>query len=366
MSDATAVGGPEVLWYIIPREGAYPWEPAGRRPVDLGYLQNLAQSVDRLGYSGALLATDLYDVWPLGSALAAVTGPNFKPLLAVHPGLISPTVLAKMALSFTNLFGDRLRFNVVNGSTDQLRQAGLHLEHDERYELSAEYWSIVKRLTAGEVFDHKGRFYDLKNAGASLRELTPAQGGVHTPLWFGGSSAPGIEMAAEHVDVYLTWGEPPHLLKEKLERVRERAAAHGRTLRLGLRLHLIVRDTEEQAWAAADRLLDVTSEATYARQLGERSGEDGVGWQRQFRQHGGKVPAHARELEVHPNMWPGMGLFRPGPGTAVVGSTEQVIERLHEFQDLGVDTFILSGNPLLEEAYRVAETVLPALQGYRR
>ena len=242
--------GPEVLWYIIPREGAYPWEPAGRRPVDLGYLQGLAQSVDRLGFSGALLATDLYDVWPLGSALAAVTSTSFKPLLAVHPGLISPTVLAKMALSFTNLFGDRLRFNVVNGSTEQLRQSGLHLEHDERYALSAEYWSIVKRLTSGEVFDHKGRFYDLKDAGASLRELTPAQGGTHTPLWFGGSSPAGIEMAAEHVDVYLTWGEPPHLLKEKLERVRERAAAHGRTLRLGLRLHLIVRDTEEQAWAA--------------------------------------------------------------------------------------------------------------------
>ncbi|MER5996159.1 LLM class flavin-dependent oxidoreductase [Streptomyces viridosporus] len=350
----------EILWYIIPREGAYPWEPEGRRPVDLGYLQQLAGAVDRLGFSGALLATDLYDVWPLGSALSAVTSTRFKPLLAVHPGLISPTLLAKMALGFDTLFGGRLRFNVVNGSTQRLKEYGLHVEHDERYELSAEYWSIVKRLTAGEVFDHKGRFYDLKDAGASLRELTPVQD-PHIPLWFGGSSAAGIEMAAEHVDVYLTWGEPPHLLQEKLNRVRERAAAHGRTLRVGLRLHLIVRDTEEQAWAAADRLLDVTSDATYARQLGERTGEDGVGWQRQFRHHGGKVPARARDLEVHPNLWPGMSLFRPGPGTAVVGSTAQVVERLKEYESLGVDTFILSGNPLLEEAYRVAETVLPAL-----
>lgn len=252
----------EVLWYVIPREGAYPWEPEGRRPVDLGYLAQLAGTVERLGYTGALLATDLYDVWPLGSALA---------------------------------------------------------------------W-------------------------ASFRELKPVQES-HLPLWFGGSSDPGIEMAAEHVDVYLTWGEPPHLLKAKLERVRSRAAAYGRTLRIGLRLHLIVRDTEDEAWAAADRRLDVT----YARQLGDRAGEDSVGWQRQFRRHGGKVPAHARELEEHPNTWPGMSLFRPGPGTAVVGSTAQVIERLGEFQDLGVDTFILTGNPLLEEAYRVAETALPAL-----
>ncbi|MEV7283399.1 LLM class flavin-dependent oxidoreductase [Streptomyces sp. NPDC093252] len=352
----------EVLWYIIPREGAYPWEPEGRRPVDLGYLQQLAGTVERLGFSGALLATDLHDVWPLGSALAAATGPGFQPLLAVHPGLIAPTLLAKMALTFDTLFGGRLRFNVVNGSTRTLREYGLTVEHDERYELSAEYWSLVKRLTAGEVFDHKGRFYDLKDAGASFGDLKPVQT-PHVPLWFGGSSPAGIEMAAQHVDVYLTWGEPPHLLEEKLDRVRERAAAHGRELRIGLRLHLIVRDTEEQAWAAADRLLDVTSDATYARQLGGRAGEDGVGWQRQFRQHGGRVPARARELETHPNLWPGMSLFRPGPGTAVVGSTAQVVERLKEYEALGVDTFILSANPLLEEAYRVAETVLPALRG---
>ncbi|MET9534400.1 MULTISPECIES: LLM class flavin-dependent oxidoreductase [unclassified Streptomyces] len=357
------MSAPEVLWYIIPREGPYPWEPAGRRPVDLAYLSRLAGAVESLGYTGALLATDLHDVWPLGSALAARTSTAFKPLLAVHPGLIAPPLLAKMALTFDHLFGGRLRFNVVNGSTAKLQQYGLHVGHDERYELSAEYWSVVKRLTAGEVFDHKGRFYDLKDAGAELRELPPVQT-PHIPLWFGGSSAPGIEMAAEHVDVYLTWAEPAGQLAAKLAVVRERAAAHGRTLRLGLRVHLIVRDTEDEAWAAADRLLDVTGEATYQRQLGQ-AGEDGVGWQRQFRQHGGRVPAHARELETHPNIWPGMSLFRPGPGTAVVGSTAQVVDRLQEYRALGIDTFILSGNPLLEEAYRVAETVLPAL-GVRR
>ena len=350
----------EVLWYVIPREGPYPWEPAGRRAVDVPYLQRLAGAVDRLGFSGALLATDLYDVWSLGAVVSAAA-PTFRPLLAVHPGLISPTLLAKMALSYEAMFGaGRLRFNVVNGSTESLREYGLHLDHDERYALSAEYWSLVKRLTAGEVFDHKGRFYDLRDAGAGLRELH--RDGGHVPLWFGGSSPVGIEMAAEHVDVYLTWGEPPHLLEQKLDTVRERAAAHGRTLRVGLRLHLIVRDTEDQAWAAADRLLEVTSRETYARQLGQVEDADGVGWQRQFRQHGGRIPARARELEEHPNMWPGMGLFRPGPGTAVVGSTAQVIDRLHEFEAMGVDTFILSGNPLLEEAYRVGETILPALR----
>lgn len=352
----------DILWYIIPKEGAYPWEPAGRRRADLGYLQRLAAAVDGLGFDGALLATDRYDVWPLGSALASVTGPTFKPLLAVHPGLTSPVTLAKQALTFQHLFGPRLLFNVVNGQTDGLRRYGLHLDHDKRYELSAEYWGIVRRLTAGEVVTHRGAFYDLTDAGADFRDLPPLQeGGV--PLWFGGSSPAGIEVAAQQVDVYLSWAEPREQLREKLGRVRERAAAHGRTLRLGLRIHLIVRDTEREAWAAADRLLDVTSEDTYARQLGAHRENDGEGWRRQFRQHGGQVPRRARDLEEHPNLWPGMGLFRPGPGTAVVGSTEQVIARLREYEDLGVDTFILSGNPLLEESYRVAETVLPALRG---
>lgn len=351
----------EVLWYIIPREGPYPWEPAGRRPADLRYLQRLAAAVDALGFDGALLATDQYDVWPLGSALASVTGPTFQPLLAVHPGLTSPVTLAKQALTFEHLFGPRLLFNVVNGQTEGLRRYGLQLEHDERYDLSAEYWSLVRRLTSGEVVDHKGKFYSFTGAGSDFRDLPPLRpDGI--PLWFGGSSPAGIEVAAQHVDTYLTWGEPPADLAVKLARVRSRAEAHGRTLRFGLRLHLIVRDTEDEAWAAADRLLDVTSPSTYARQLGINRDNDGEGWRRQFRQHGGRVPARARELEVYPNLWPGMSLFRPGPGTAVVGSTAQVIERLQEFRSLGVDTFILSGNPLLEESYRVAETILPALR----
>ena len=110
----------DFLWYIIPRDGVYPWEPDGTRQVDYDYLRQVALAVDRLGYSGALFATDLHAVWVLGTALAAQTK-HLRPLLAVHPGLISPTLLAKMALTFDDLFDGRLIINVVNGDSRMMR-----------------------------------------------------------------------------------------------------------------------------------------------------------------------------------------------------------------------------------------------------
>ncbi|MCW2986717.1 MAG: alkanesulfonate monooxygenase [Conexibacter sp.] len=348
----------DYLWYIIPRDGAYPWEPEGTRAVDFDYLKHLATGVDRLGFSGALLATDIHDVWVLGSALAAHTK-HLRPLLAVHPGLISPTLLAKMALTFDDLFDGRLQINVVNGETLTLRQFGLEVDHDERYALAGEYWEVFRRITAGEVVDFEGRHVSVRGAGSSFG--LPIVQRPHVPLWFGGSSEAGMQMAAQHIDRYLSWGEPPARVAEKIARLNELAEGHGRTIGYGMRLHLVVRDTEQEAWDHVDRLLRATSEGTFARMAASNAGSDSVGMQRQFANHRGQVPDRAKDLESYPNIWPGMSLLRPGPGTALVGSTEQIVERLQEFEALGVDTFILSGNPLLEEAYRVAETVLPKL-----
>jgi len=348
----------DVLWYIIPRDGLYPWEPEGTREVDYDYLKQVALAVDRLGFSGALFATDLHDVWVLGTAMAAHTR-NLRPLLAVHPGLISPTLLAKMALTFDDLFDGRLIINVVNGDSRMMRAMGLFVDHDDRYDLSSEYWEVFKRLTAGEIVTFEGKYVHVENAGAG-GGIAPVQL-PHVPLWFGGSSEPGLQMAAKHIDVYLSWGEPPALLQEKINRLRSLAAQHEREIRFGMRVHLIVRDTEKEAWAHADHLLRVTSADTLERMRFMSEGADSVGAQRQFRAHGGHLPDQAKDIEVYPNVWPGMSLIRPGPGTALVGSTENVVERIQEFESLGIETFILSGNPLLEEAYRVAETVLPKL-----
>lgn len=347
----------EVLWYIIPQDGAYPWEPEGSRTVDFDYLKQVSAAVDRLGYSGALFATGPADVWVLGTALAAHTK-NLRPLMAVTPGLISPTLLAKMALTFDNLFDGRLTINVINSDSATQRKFGQFLEHDERYELSEEYWSVFKRLVAGETVTHQGKYLRLEDAYAGPYQ---PQQFPHVPLWFGGSSEAGLQMAARTIDVYLSWGEPPELLKQKMQRLRELADQNDRQIRFGLRVHLIAKDTEKEAWDWANHLLKVTDPATIERMSKNAFLTDSVGGQRQFQTHRGSVPDDARDLEIYPNLWPGMSLLRPGPGTAIVGSHAQVIERLQEFESLGVDTFILSGNPLLEEAYHVSEQILPAL-----
>ena len=180
----------------------------------------------------------------------------------------------------------------------------------------------------------------------------------YPPLWFGGSSPAGIEVAARHVDTYLTWAEPPAQVAEKLAAVRARAATFGRRLRFGLRVHLIVRETDAEAWEAADKLISRLSDATIeAAQEKLRAESDSVGQLRQMQLHGGQRD----RLEVSPNLWAGVGLVRSGVGTALVGSPQTVAERLREYQALGVGTVIASGYPHLEEACRVAELLFPVL-----
>jgi alkanesulfonate monooxygenase len=152
-------------------------------------------------------------------------------------------------------------------------------------------------------------------------------------------------------------------VKQKLDTVRTRAAARGRTLSDGLRVHLIVRETDEEAWDAANRLISHLSDETIANaQKRMREDTDSVGQLRQLDLHGGRKD----KLEISPNLWAGVGLVRHGVGTALVGSPETVAARLREYQALGVQTIIASGYPHLEEAYRVAELLFPVLGIVRR
>jgi alkanesulfonate monooxygenase len=176
------------------------------------------------------------------------------------------------------------------------------------------------------------------------------------PLYFGGSSPAAHQLAAEQLDAYLTWAEPPAQVAEKIADVKRRAAALGRTLRFGLRLHLIVRETESEAWAAAERLISHLSDDTIAaaqKRFAEQS--DSEGQRRMATLHRGRRD----KLEISPNLWAGVGLVRGGAGTALVGDPVTVARRLQEYVDLGIDTFVASGYPHLEEAYRVAELLFP-------
>ena len=346
-----------VFWYMCAPDGAYPWQPEGSRKVDLGYYKQLALAYDQLGYTGALFATGAHDVSVLAGALLSYTE-RLKFLVAIHPGLVAPTLLAKMAATLQEFSRGRLLINVVSGDAKMLGAYGMTMPHDERYDLADEYLQIWHRLFAGETVDFKGRHFQTE--GAKLA-LPVGQGIEPPPLWFGGSSDKAIEVAAKHVETYLSWGETPDQIGAKVDLVKARAEQLGRELEYGIRLYVIVRDTDEEAWAAAADLYGRMDERAIAANQRFVGKTDSVGQQRMTAMHGGQKPENLRDLEIAPNLWAGIGLVRPGPGTAIVGSPDTVIRTLEAYKKAGVNTFILSGMPLLEEAFRFGEKVLPRL-----
>ncbi len=344
------------LWFIPTfGDGRYLASARGARDTNLGYVHQIAQAVDELGYYGALLPTGRTcdDPWIVAASLIPLTR-QMRFLVAIRPGLMSPTISARMVATFDRYSDGRLLLNVVTGGDPvELAGDGLHLKHEERYALTDEFLSIFRRVLAGEAVDHAGKYLDVHDAKLY-------RSGVQKPypeIWFGGSSAAGHQVAAEHVDVYLSWGEPPADVASKLAEVQVLAAARGRTLRFGLRVHVIVRETEAEAWAAADDLVRYVTDESIAVAQKSFARFDSVGQRRMAELHGGR----RESLEISPNLWAGVGLVRGGAGTALVGDPETVAARLQEYASLGIETFILSGYPHLEEAYRVAELLFPLL-----
>ncbi|KYC84914.1 MULTISPECIES: FMNH2-dependent alkanesulfonate monooxygenase [Heyndrickxia] len=345
-----------VFWFI-PTHGdsRYLGVTTGGRAVTFNYLKQVAQAVDHLGYTGALLPTgrSCEDAWVTASSLIPVTS-KMKFLVAVRPGIMSPSQAARMAATFDRFSEGRLLINVVTGGDPvELAGDGLHLSHRERYELTDEFLTIWRNLLENREADFTGKYLNVKES----KLLYPTVQQPYPPLYFGGSSEIGQEVAAKHVDVYLTWGEPPEKVKEKIDHVKKLASAQGRTVRFGIRLHVIVRETEDEAWDAANDLIRyVDDELIHASQK-IFSRFDSVGQQRMTSLHNGSRD----NLEISPNLWAGVGLVRGGAGTALVGSPEIVAERMKEYAELGIETFILSGYPHLEEAYRTAELLFPYL-----
>lgn len=346
----------DVLWFLPTHgDGRYLGTAIGGRAVTPDYLKQLAIAVDSLGYVGALIPTgrSCEDAWVLAASLIHVTK-QMKFLVAVRPGLSSPSVAARMAATFDRLSQGRLLVNVVTGGDPvELAGEGLHLDHDERYALTDEFLSIWREIMTGEVVDYQGHHFDIQ--GGKL--LFPPVQTPYPPLYFGGSSPAAKQVAAKHIDLYLTWGEPPQQVAEKIASVRRLAAEQGRTIRFGIRLHVIVRETASQAWDAAEALIRYLDDETIAAAQKALSRTDSEGQRRMQLLHQGGREA----LEISPNLWAGVGLVRGGAGTALVGDADTVAERMLEYASLGIDTFILSGYPHLEEAYRAAELLFPRL-----
>ncbi|WP_431032018.1 LLM class flavin-dependent oxidoreductase [Streptomyces sp. P6-2-1] len=326
----------------------------GDRPPSVEYLTLIARSAEQLGFEGALTPTGTWceDAW-LTTAMISRHTERFKFLVAFRPGALSPTLAAQMAASYQWQSGGRLLLNVVTGGESAEQRAfGDFLDKDGRYARTDEFLHVVRKLWRGETVDHAGEHLTVE--GARLGRLPDPV----PPVYFGGSSPAALRVAARHADVYLTWGEPPAAVAEKIGAVRELAAREGRAVRFGIRLHTITRDRSADAWAEAARLLDGIDQKLVddvQRGLGRSESE---GQRRMLALHGGRRDA----LEIHPNLWAGVGLVRGGAGTAMVGSHEEVARLVEEYHAVGIDEFVLSGYPHLEEAYWFGEGVLPLLE----
>jgi alkanesulfonate monooxygenase len=352
----------KLLWFIPTHgDGRYLGTGFGGRPLDFGYLRQIATAIDRLGFYGALLPTgrSCEDAWVTASSLIGDTD-RMRFLVAVRPGLISPTLAARMTATFDRLSNGRLLINVVTGGDPvELAGDGVFQEHDTRYEITDEFLYIWRAILSNrDEVNFEGKHLKVNGAKAIFRPVQhpcPA-------LYFGGSSPAGIDVAARHVDHYLTWGEPPDQVAEKIAGVRAAAAKQQRKLRFGIRLHIIVRQTEEEAWKAADQLISHLSDKTVALAQQNLARQDSQGQKRMLKlqkQAGGLRTREA--LEISPNLWAGVGLIRGGAGMALVGSAESVAERILEYRELGIETFIFSGYPHLEEAFYTAELLFPRL-----
>lgn len=328
--------------------------PEGYREPSLRYLGEVARAADRLGFEGVLTPTGTWceDAWLTAAGLLDQTE-RLKFLVAFRPGLVPPTLAAQQAATLQRFSNGRLLLNVVSGGDDaEQRRFGDWLTHDERYERTGEFLQIVRDIWRGSPVDFSGKHYTATDARVSEPPSPLPE------LYFGGSSPAALPIAADHVDVYLTWGEPPAAAAAKIEAVRALAKERGRTLRFGIRLHTISRDTSEAAWAVANSLVGELTPDQIAKATALHSKSESEGQRRMTALHGGRLD----KLEIYPNLWAGVGLVRGGAGTALVGSHEEVANLISEYHALGFDEFILSGYPHLEEAYWFAEGVLPLLK----
>ncbi len=362
---------PLSLHWFLPTGGdsrnVVPTDPVlDSRPPSHRYLGHVARACDQLGFDAVLTpcGTGCEDAWISTASLIPLTE-RLRFLVAFRPGLLNPTQAAQMAATYQAMSGGRLLLNIVIGAEPaELARFGDFRSKDDRYRRAGEFLTILRGALESPSFDFDGEFYRVEAATTRDSPVTPPE------IFFGGASPAAEQVAAEHVDVYLAWGEPPAMVAERLDRMRSLADAAGRgpdrPLRFGIRFHVITRDTSAEAWAEAARLLRGMDPEAVAAARADFDATRSEGQRRMAELSGqaadGSVPEDPRDLEVHPNVWAGVGLVRGGAGTALVGSHAEVADRIEEYRDLGFDEFILSGYPHLEEAWRVGEGLMPELR----
>ncbi|MBT8213320.1 MAG: LLM class flavin-dependent oxidoreductase [Acidimicrobiia bacterium] len=342
----------EVAWFGALCDDDYEFlgvpEPALRSSWD--HCSDIVKTADRNGFDNVLLPSGYtlgIDTVAFASAIATHTE-NIKLLVAVRMGEMHLPQLARQLATIDQMSGGRLNINIISSDIP-----GEKLASEPRYQRTAEWMQVLRSLLNGESVDFHGDFVDLAIDPPRVRTVS----GTSPPFYFGGFSEPAKETAAAHSDVFLTWPDTVAAVAETVTDMRQRAERHGRELRYGLRSHVIVRETEAEARAAAQHLISKldtdTGETIRKKSLDAAS----VGVQRQS--------ALREEADdggyAEPNLWTGVGRARSGAGAAIVGDPDQVAAKLEAYREVGIEAFILSGYPHVDECDLFAEHVLPKL-----
>lgn len=346
-----------------PNTGAVSNFNVGDNFTYIDYLSQVAKAIELNGFEGALLvnAPTGEEPWTVCSLLARETK-TLKLITAFQPYHLSPWYAVQMAATYQRASNNRLIWNIINGGSEVVqRQVGDRVEHDDRYDRADEFMQVVKGYWNSSEFHFSGKYYHAEGGGLKRGPLQKAE----LPLiCTAGSSEAAREFAAKHADYYLMRAEKPSELSKLIEDVRARARRHGRTdIRFGLSIDVITRPTDAEAFAEAKRFFDngvaanavKNAHATAALRTARK-----LSYETEFNR---EVEKSYDDFFVHPNVWAGFGYIGIPPGCALVGSYDNVVERIREFNDIGISLFFLAGYPHLEEAYRIGEHILPHFRG---
>lgn len=327
----------------------------------IDYIAEVAHAAEISGFHGGLLPsfpmTD--EPWAISSFLARETK-TFRFMIAFQPGFLNPVTAARMTASLQRATGGRALFNIITGGggPSQLWW-GDSVNHDDRYTRTTEFLDVLRGVWQGNPFNYQGRFYQVENAQLPF----PLNHEAFPEIYFSGSSDAALVSASKHADYYLSWLEPLAQLREKFDRVKAKTDQLGRKIKCAVRVDIVARATEEEAWREVRRGFENLSavQLDQLKQQWARQG-DSVGANRQSGFRPTQVTSY-KDLIIEPNIWSGFNLLRGGQGQGIVGSYEQVAKRLDDLVALGADAFILASTSHLEEAYRVGEEVLPLVRG---
>lgn len=345
-------GKPEISWFSALCDDDYEFMGAPQDALRSSWehCRNIVLTAEKNGFDNILLPSG-YQLGIDSTAFAAaisVLVRRIRLLLAVRTGEMWPPQLARQIATIDQILGGRLTVNIISSD-----MPGESLPGPQRYRRSTEIVRIVRALLNGEAIDHRGEFYTLKLDPPRVRTVS----GKSPAFYFGGLSQEARESCAEGCDVYLMWPDTMDEVRAIITDMTARAQRYGRTLRFGYRVHVVVRESEAEARAAADRLLSRLDAQTGAdiRAKSLDASSAGVRRQAELRE------SSAGDGYVEDNLWTGIGRARSGCGAAIVGDPDQVLAKLRAYQDLGVEAFILSGYPHQNECDLFGRYVLPRL-----